>query len=227
MSGAAQLAASAALYSGAGRVYVIYLATADIQQFQGPPELMSRSMAEMDFRPLTVVAGCGGGTVIASHLAHILRTAGTLVLDADALNAIAGSPELQALTRTRKQESTVMTPHPLEAARLLASSTHAVQADRLDAAKRIAQMFNCAVVLKGSGTIIAAPGQIPHINPTGNARLASPGTGDVLAGLVGALLAAGESPFDAAGDAAYRHGRVADLWSGLGNLTAERLSALL
>jgi len=227
MSGAAQLAASAALHSGAGRVYVTYLDTTGIHPPPSHPELMTRSMAEMDFCPITVVAGCGGGIAIASQLAHILQTSEKLVLDADALNAIANSPELQALTRTRTQESTVMTPHPLEAARLLASTTHAVQADRLAAAKRLAQMFNCVVMLKGSGTIIAAPHKISHINPTGNARLASPGTGDVLAGLVGTLMAAGGNAFDAACDAAYRHGRVADLWSGPGNLTADRLSTAL
>lgn len=227
MRGAAQLAARAALYSGAGRVYVIYLDAVDIDPTSDQPELMTRSMGEIDFSCLTVVAGCGGGTAISSHLALILRTAARLVLDADALNAIAGSSELQELTRARTQHSTVMTPHPLEAARLLATDTRTVQADRLDAARQLSQMFSCTVVLKGSGTIITAPDETPRINATGNARLASPGTGDVLAGLVGALMAGGDSAFHAACGATYRHGRVADLWAGPGNLTAECLAASL
>ncbi|WP_040437183.1 ADP-dependent NAD(P)H-hydrate dehydratase, partial [Melaminivora alkalimesophila] len=86
--------------------------------------------------------------------------------------------------------ATVLTPHPLEAARLLKTSSAAVQADRLGAAAELAARSGCTVVLKGSGSIIAAPDGVPRLNPTGNARLASPGTGDILAGLIGARLAA-------------------------------------
>jgi len=80
------------------------------------------------------------------------------------------------------------------------------------------------VVLKGSGTVIAAPGKTPVINPSGNARLATAGTGDVLAGMVGAGLAAGLPAFQAACEAVYRHGLVADHWLGPQNLTADMLS---
>src|SRR5690606_22611952 len=109
-----------------------------------------------------------------------------LVLDADALNAIAGDPQFQALlaARGRRGAPTVLTPHPLEAARLLETQTAQVQCDRLGAARELARRFACVVVLKGSGSVIAAPDGRLWINPTGNARLAIAGTGDVLAGMV-------------------------------------------
>ena len=83
----------------------------------------------------------------------------------------------------------MLTPHPLEAARLLGVASAEVQADRLRAAQALAERFGCVVLLKGSGSVIATPGRVPHINPTGNAALASAGTGDVLAGWIGGLWA--------------------------------------
>ena len=111
--------------------------------------------------------------------------------DADALNALATDPSLQTLLKQRaaRSLSTVLTPHPLEAARLLGCSTQAVQASRLKAAQQLAGQYHCTAVIKGSGTVIASFGQLACINPTGNARLATAGTGDVLAGMVGAQLA--------------------------------------
>ena len=108
----------------------------------------------------------------------------------------------------------------------------AVQADRLAAAQALADRYQCTVLLKGSGSIIAAPGQLPHINPTGNALLATGGTGDVLAGLVGARLAAGPAAsaaaaFDAAIQACWQHGAVADDWRAPQALTASRLAQSL
>jgi hydroxyethylthiazole kinase-like uncharacterized protein yjeF len=163
---------------------------------------------------MTLVAGCGGGLAMADHLPALLRKARRLVLDADALNRIAESPDLQASLRRRPGASTVLTPHPLEAARLLSVPVAGIQADRLGAAQAMAERFQCVVVLKGSGSIIAAPGQTARINPTGNARLATAGTGDVLAGLLGACLANGMPALDAACAAVYRHGLAADLWHG-------------
>ena len=98
-----------------------------------------------------------------------------------------------------------------------------VQAQRLAAAQQLAQRFGCTVVLKGSGTVIAAPSQTPVINSTGNARLATPGTGDVLAGMIGAGLAAGLPAFQAAAEAVYRHGLAAENWSSQQTLTASTL----
>jgi NAD(P)H-hydrate repair Nnr-like enzyme with NAD(P)H-hydrate dehydratase domain len=107
---------------------------------------------------------------------------------------------------------------------LLGISATQVQADRLAAAGELAQRFACVVVLKGSGTVVAAPDRPPAINPTGNARLATAGTGDVLAGLIAARLATGESAFDAAAAAVQAHGRSADQWPADRPLTAAALA---
>ena len=148
------------------------------------------------------------------------------MLDADALNAIASDAALaQALAdRAPKAHATVLTPHPLEAARLLGTDTASVQSHRLAAAEQLAERFQCVVVLKGSGTVVAAPNQAPRINPTGNALLATAGTGDVLAGLIGAYWAAGPAPLDAAAEAVYAHGRAADTWPAEQALTASALA---
>ena len=233
MTGAAVLAALAALHGGAGRVMLALLddATAPWAPW---PELMPRRPEALDLAHAAVVCGCGGGQAIAPHLPRVLQQAARLVLDADALNAIAADAALQDLLRARSSRAdgaTVLTPHPLEAARLLESSTAAVQADRLDAATRLAQRYGCTVVLKGSGTVIAAPGQVPHINPTGNALLATAGTGDVLAGLIGAHLAAahatGTTAQQAASHACWQHGAVADAWPRGQALTARALAQAL
>jgi NAD(P)H-hydrate repair Nnr-like enzyme with NAD(P)H-hydrate dehydratase domain len=102
-----------------------------------------------------------------------------------------------------------------------------VQNDRLKAAQELAERFQCCVVLKGSGTVIVAPGHTTRINITGNGRLAIGGTGDVLAGLVGARMAQGLSAFDAACAAVAQHGQVADDWSPGEALTASRLAQRL
>ena len=231
MTGAALLAASAALHAGAGRVLVALLGNApglnvDIEQ----PELMFRSPDALDMaNQVVVVCGCGAGHSVASVLAKVLSAARRLVLDADALNAIATDPQLQIQLKARHGQgcSTVLTPHPLEAARLIGSSAAAVQADRLGAAQQLSERFDCVVVLKGSGTIIAAPGQPAWINSTGNALLATAGTGDVLAGLIGAFLAGGQSSTDAAKNAVFEHGKRAETWEasrpGMA-LTASRLA---
>jgi len=229
MTGAALLAASAALHAGAGRVFVGLLdqqaMTVDIQQ----PELMFRPIQSLAFSTMTVVCGCGGGQTVASILGEVLNSAAPVVLDADALNAIAGDNTLQTalVARAARQAVTVLTPHPLEAARLLGLTAQQVQGDRLGAAATLAQRFACTVVLKGSGTLITSPGQTPVINPTGNARLATAGTGDVLAGLVGAQLAAGHTGFDAACRAVYWHGELADNLAPQTTLTAAVLARSL
>jgi hydroxyethylthiazole kinase-like uncharacterized protein yjeF len=135
----------------------------------------------------TVVCGCGGGTAVQAAMPAVLARARRLVLDADALNAVARDDALRAqlAARAARERPTVLTPHPLEAARLLRSTTAAVQADRLGAARALAQELRCTVALKGSGTVVAAPGgHLPVVNGTGSAALASGGTGDVLAGWI-------------------------------------------
>jgi hydroxyethylthiazole kinase-like uncharacterized protein yjeF len=146
-----------------------------------------------------------------------------LVLDADALNAIAASADHQKLLQGRAGDTTVITPHPLEAARLLGCSVGEMQADRLRSAQLLANQFKCTVILKGSGSIIAAPDRVPHINPTGNGKLAIAGTGDVLAGMTGAALARHASAWKAACEACYHHGALADQWMKPTSLTASGL----
>ena len=226
MTGAALLAGRAALHAGAGRVFVALLGNASLTVDLQQPELMFRNPDALDLAHQVVVCGCGGGNAVAAVLPRILSKAPALVLDADGLNAVAGDTSLQALLRARSARGwrTVLSPHPLEAARLLGSTTAAVQADRLDTASRLAAQFQCVVVLKGSGTVIAAPDATPVINPTGNARLATAGTGDVLAGMLGAALAAGLPACDAACSAVFKHGRLADNWPAGQPLTASLLA---
>ncbi|ROZ76958.1 NAD(P)H-hydrate dehydratase [Ramlibacter sp. WS9] len=226
MTGAALLAASAALHDGAGRVFVSLLDGMGLAIDPPQPELMLRPWDSLDLAHMAVACGCGGGDSIRAVLPKVLSSADSLVLDADALNAIAADMQLQSLlqARARRQKATVLTPHPLEAARLLGCDTTHVQGDRLRASRDLAQRFACVVVLKGSGTVIAAPGSAPLINPTGNARLATAGTGDVLAGMIAARLAAGASAMDAAAGAVYAHGLAADRWPAGEPLTASALA---
>ncbi|MDB5749740.1 MAG: hypothetical protein JWP65_161, partial [Ramlibacter sp.] len=224
--GAALLAARAALHHGAGRVFVGLLdaqaAALDVAQ----PDLMLRHWDTLDLAAMAVACGCGGGNAVRHALPRVLARARGLVLDADALNAVAADSQLQSLlaARGRRGMATVLTPHPLEAARLLGCSTAQVQADRLAAAGELARRFACVVVLKGSGTVIAAADASLRINPTGNARLATAGTGDVLAGMIAARLAGGEEAAPAACGAVYLHGLAANRWPPDTPLTASALA---
>jgi len=228
MTGAAVLAARAALHAGAGRVYVALLeaeqpeSASAVHWDPASPELMFRAVNTLLGSPLidsaTVVCGCGGGTAVVKVLPELLARARSLVLDADALNAIAREDALQVQLSERSAKGwfTVLTPHPLEAARLLGCSTEEVMADRLRAAQAISDRFAAVCVLKGSGSVISAPNETPQINPTGNAALATAGTGDVLAGMLGSALAL---PGDTAEQRQHRlaravlqHGWLADQW---------------
>lgn len=226
MAGAALLAGRAALHHGAGRVFVALLDAAAPPFDADQPDLMLRDPAALDLAGMAVACGCGGGHAVRAILPRVVSSARALVLDADGLNAVAADPQLQSLlgARGRRGGATVLTPHPLEAARLLQAPTQDVQADRLGAATRLAERYRCVVVLKGSGTVVAAPGQPPRINPTGNARLAIAGTGDVLAGWIAARLAAGDDAFEAAMAAVYLHGLAADAWPPDRPLTAAALA---
>jgi ADP-dependent NAD(P)H-hydrate dehydratase / NAD(P)H-hydrate epimerase len=226
MSGAAVLAATAALHAGAGRVMLSQLSGQASDS--APPDLMQREFKRLELEKLHVVCGCGGGTAVQAVLPEVLQRSAQLVLDADGLNAVAQEPSSQQALRQRgKSQPTVITPHPLETARLLGCNTAQVQSDRLKAAQELAERFQCSVVLKGSGTVIAAPGHTTRINITGNGRLAIGGTGDVLAGLVGARMAQGLSAFDAACAAVAQHGQVANDWPPGEALTASRLAQRL
>ncbi len=218
MGGAALLAARAALAAGAGR---IYLARLDDRLDPDPvrPELMPRSVqAALDPALLaraTIVCGCGGGSAVRDILPAVLAHAARLVLDADALNALAADAGLRAALRDRAARGlpSVLTPHPLEAARLLGVDAGTVQSRRQHSAQTLADGLQATVVLKGSGTLIAAPGRTPLINPTGNARLGSGGTGDVLAGWLGGQWsqASDGQAFEAAAASVWLHGHAAEL----------------
>jgi hydroxyethylthiazole kinase-like uncharacterized protein yjeF len=227
MTGAALLAASAALHSGAGRVFVGLLDDKALGVDSQHPELMFRTIRSLNLSNMTVVCGCGGGQAVHAVLHHVLSSPSPVVIDADAINEIAKSNDLQEAIAARHGHNavTVMTPHPLEAARLLTLTARQVQEDRLAAARTLAQRFACTVVLKGSGTVISSPGHVSVINITGNAKLASAGTGDVLAGMVGAQLATGRPAFDATCRAVYQHGALADTWPPNASLTAHGLAS--
>ena len=229
MAGAVLLAASAALHAGAGRVYAALLGDGAVTVNSAQPEIMFCNPQALDLTNQVVVCGCGGGNAIKAVLPNVLSNATRLVLDADALNAVALDASLQALllARAARGFTTVLTPHPLEAARLLHTTTAQVQSNRLKAAEEMAARYQAVAVLKGSGSVVAAPGQTSRINSTGNALLATPGTGDVLAGMLGAAIASGIDALNAACHAVFVHGRVADDWlqthPGLA-LTASRLA---
>lgn len=210
MVGAAVLAARTAAKSGAGRVFLACIAES-LCYDGAQPELMSRQAANFDFNSATIVAGPGLGTTRDAHdfLAKALAAPTPLVLDADALNLIAVETGLQQKLFARKAH-TLLTPHPLEAARLLGITTQQIQEDRLAAARALAKKFNSTTILKGSGSVIAAPDGKTVINTTGNPALATAGAGDVLSGLCGALLAQNWPVWEAALAAVWLHGKAAD-----------------
>jgi len=222
MAGAAWLAARAAHAAGAGRVFVDLLgdegAAARVGLDPWRPELMFRPGwwrgAAETLATSTVVCGCGGGDAVRTALPRLLSVVPRLVVDADGLNAIAADTALATLTTARAARglATILTPHPLEAARLLGATAAVVQGDRLYAARELAERYRAVVVVKGSGTVVAVAGQAPRINATGSAALASAGTGDVLAGWIGGRWASDSAaaPFDIATRAVIEHGAAAE-----------------
>lgn len=235
MVGAAWLAARAALAAGAGRVYVGLLDTTAPTYDPVRPELMARAAWWLSpasvIAATTVVCGCGGGDAVHAALPALLSHAPRLVLDADALNAIAADEALATLVRRRaaRGHATLLTPHPLEAARLLGRNVAEIQGQRLDAAQALASALGATVLLKGSGSVVAETGLRPRINSTGNAALATAGTGDVLAGWAAGLWAQspGAPGHQIAAAAAWRHGRAADLWPGAAHAAPLRAADLV
>ncbi len=214
MTGAILLAARAALKLGAGKVLVGF-AEAQVPLACDPmqPELMLRDakgLLEQDWGVTTWVAGCGlGGTVTAINALSelfVLRKGAPLVLDADGLNHLAHG-DVQA---NWHDGPVILTPHPAEAGRLLGQQTSQVQADRPKAAQALAKRYGAWVILKGAGTIVCDPDGHWQINNTGNPGLATAGTGDVLAGILGALIAQGIPLAQAVPGAVWLHGAAAD-----------------
>lgn len=227
MSGAAVLAATAAAHCGAGRVFAAFLEDPPAYD-PVHPELMCRRAEDVDLSKGVIVLGPGLGTSpeACDLVARGLAADAPAVIDADALNLIAAESALQRRLAERRAP-VLLTPHPLEAARLLETSAVQVQSDRLSAARSLAQRFNAFVVLKGSGSVLARPGGEVAINTTGNPALATAGSGDVLAGICGALLAQHWDAWEATLGAVWMHGHAADrlVAEGIGpaGLTASEL----
>lgn len=211
MIGASILAARAALISGAGRV------TLECRAEQAPhvdmvyPEIMfaTKPVNLEDFD--AIVLGCGLGTSAEAkaRVIEALNCQKPLILDADALNIIAADIKLQDMVLARRAP-TVLTPHPGEAARLLRRDTAGVTADRVAACRELAVQTGAIVVLKGAGTVISMRSSRTWINPTGSPMLATGGSGDVLAGMIGAMFAQGYDMVESVLAAVYFHGLSAE-----------------
>ena len=209
--GAVVLAAEAALRCGAGLVSIATRSTHVAAALARRPEAMVHAVEGVaDLMPLLARAdvlaiGPGLGQDAWGHglLALVLAQAQPRVLDADALN-------LMAANQWSPSAGDVLTPHPGEAARLLGSTTQAVQADRFGAAQALCERFGATVVLKGAGSIVAAPGAMPAVIGAGNPGMAVGGMGDLLTGVIAALLAQGFAARDAAIAGALLHAAAGD-----------------
>jgi hydroxyethylthiazole kinase-like uncharacterized protein yjeF len=217
MGGAPVLAARMAAHAGSGRVFIAFVDDAPAYD-SVHPELMMRQADRVEFGTASIVVGPGLGTSRHAHdvLTRALDAQGRIVIDADALNMIAAEPGLQHKLQNRAHHASIITPHPLEAARLLDATTAEIQNDRPAAARLLARHFKSIAILKGAGTVIAFPEGDIVINTTGNPALSTAGTGDVLSGLCGALLAQGWPATQAALAAVWMHGKAADQLVDLG-----------
>ncbi len=212
MVGAAFLAGRAALKLGAGRVYVGLLdgeaPAVDLQQ----PELMLRRadvLLQTDLQALACGPGLGRSSEALRLLEQSLKAPVQLVLDADALNLLADDGRLEGNLYNRVGPA-ILTPHPAEAARLLGCSVRDIQNDRVRAAVELADRYRSHIALKGCGTVIALTDGRWWINSTGNPGMATAGMGDVLCGLIIALLAQNWPPEMALLAAVHLHGAAAD-----------------
>lgn len=211
MIGASILAARAALISGAGRVTLECRAEHAPHVDMVYPEIMfaTKPVNLEDFD--AIVLGCGLGTSAEAkaRVIEALNCQKPLILDADALNIIAADIKLQDMVLARRAP-TVLTPHPGEAARLLRRDTASVTADRVAACRELAVQTGAIVVLKGAGTVISMRSSRTWINPTGSPMLATGGSGDVLAGMIGAMFAQGYDMVESVLAAVYFHGLSAE-----------------
>lgn len=216
MSGAARLAAEAAARCGAGLVSLATRKDHAAVVNAGCPELMvhgvggGADLGALLGRATVVVVGPGLGRCDWSRdlLERVLDSRLPMVVDADALNLLAVDPLVRG--------NWILTPHPGEAGRLLGISTSDVQRDRFAAVFSLAERFAAVAVLKGSGTLVAAEGLPIGVCDRGNPGMASGGMGDVLSGVLGALLAQGLTLFDAAAAGVWLHAQAADIAAGRG-----------
>lgn len=226
MAGAAIMAGKAALRCGIGLLKIavpksIYpvCATNILESVYYPLEETSNGvisskntdfLLEMCEKSSAVVIGCG--LSVCDDTKNLVQSVITncekpLVIDADALNCICNKPEILKNLKARA----IITPHPGEMARLLHSTPKTVNSNRENTAIDFAKKFGVVTVLKGAGTIIASPDGEVYINHTGNSGMATGGSGDVLSGIIGSLLAQGAAPINAAAAGVFLHGTIGDL----------------
>ena len=226
MAGAAIMAGKAALRCGIGLLKIavpksIYpvCATNILESVYYPLEETSNGvisskntdfLLEMCEKSSAVVIGCG--LSVCDDTKNLVQSVITncekpLVIDADALNCICNKPEILK----NLKEPAIITPHPGEMARLLHSTPKTVNSNRENTAIDFAKKFGVVTVLKGAGTIISSPDGEVYINHTGNSGMATGGSGDVLSGIIGSLLAQGASPINAAAAGVFLHGTIGDL----------------
>lgn len=245
LTGAAAMASEAALRAGAGLstlgcpagLWNVMAAKLTEVMTRGLPDGGSGAISsdalyealELVDKGDSVVLGCGLGThadtiEFVHRLVKLVHK--PMIIDADGLNALAQDAGILE----GEHGDLVLTPHPGEMSRLLGTSTQAVQSNRMDVVREAASRFRCVVVLKGARTLIADPSGRVFVNPTGGPGLATGGTGDVLAGTIGGLLAQGLSPLDAAICGAFVHGRAGDIAAGelgaAGTIAGDVLNAL-
>ncbi len=228
-SGAALLASRAALRTGAGLVTAAVPESVQPIVAQGQAELMTEPVADRDGHfdgghaldalkmilagKSALIAGPGIGVsddtkrLVEWLIVSACEPARPLLLDADGLNALA---ELGCETAKRARGPVVLTPHPGEAARLLGVTTAVINGDRISAARRLAERTGASVLIKGARSVIASAAGDIYINSSGNAGMATPGMGDALSGIVGAMLARAIAPFDALAAGVFVHGHAAD-----------------
>lgn len=226
MAGATIMAGKAALRCGIGLLKIavpksIYpvCATNILESVYYPLEETSNGvisskntdfLLEMCEKSSAVVIGCG--LSVCDDTKNLVQSVITncekpLVIDADALNCICNKPEILKNLKA----PAIITPHPGEMARLLHSTPKTVNSNRENTAIDFAKKFGVVTVLKGAGTIIASPEGEVYINHTGNSGMATGGSGDVLSGIIGSLLAQGASPINAAAAGVFLHGTIGDL----------------
>lgn len=226
--GAALLSAEGALRGGVGLLTVVAEKAVTDSVLLSLPEALCKNikpfarMKEKDISNALEIAkkanavlvgcGCGASRALGAFVRALLSTDGApLVLDADAINALAEDRELSLAALKDARREVVLTPHPLELSRLSGVDIKEIQKKRMRFASQFAQAHGVTLLLKGAGSVIAGKGGEVFINTTGSSALAKGGTGDVLAGFVTALLSEGVAPVSALRIGAYLHGRAADV----------------
>jgi ADP-dependent NAD(P)H-hydrate dehydratase / NAD(P)H-hydrate epimerase len=233
MAGAASLASGAAMRAGAGIVWLSIpgepMPRAELIEVVGKPcpaVGWSTEITETLGRFSALIVGPGLGlepSTVEEVRAAVAAAPCATVVDGDGLSALATSPGGAAAKLRERTAPTVLTPHDGEYERLAGEPPGP---DRFDAARRLASTTGVILLLKGPTTLIAEPGGLVRAVVVGDQRLATAGTGDVLSGTIGALLAAGMAPFDAAAAGAWLHGKAASLLPAAGLVASDILAAI-